>query len=161
MQATEKYFAGIGARKTPTSFIPLIKKLGEALSNKGYILRSGGAIGSDSFWKTTYQGRMEIYKKDDICVDALALAKSIHPNWSACDSVARSLHARNCYQILGKDLNTPSELVICWTPEGKIVGGTATALRLAKINNIPIFNLAIPKDVNSLESYIENIGIFG
>jgi tRNA A37 N6-isopentenylltransferase MiaA len=33
--------------------------------------------------------------------------------------------------------------VICWTPGGKTVGGTATAIRLAERNQIEVINLAI------------------
>ena len=54
------------------------------------------------------------------------------------------MHSRNCHQILGYDLQSPVDAVICWTSDGKIVGGTATALKLSMKAGIPIFNLGRP-----------------
>ena len=54
------------------------------------------------------------------------------------------MHSRNCHQILGYDLKSPVDAVICWTPNGKMVGGTRTALLLAQDAGIPIFNLGRP-----------------
>lgn len=64
------------------------------------------------------------------------------------------LHARNCYQVLGADLRTPTQFVICWTPRGSGEGGTGQALRIAKAYNIPIFDLAIPAIKEQLSSHI-------
>lgn len=62
-------------------------------------------------------------------------------HWSRCNEWARGMHSRNCHQIFGIDLKNPVDAVICWTPYGNLVGGTATALKLAIKANIPIFNL--------------------
>ena len=64
------------------------------------------------------------------------------------------LMARNCYQVLGKDLETPSEFIICWTKDGQATGGTGQALRIAKKNNIPVFNLYNPDATEQLKDYI-------
>ena len=46
------------------------------------------------------------------------------------------------------DLNTPSEFVICWTPDGsegtttRETGGTGQAIRMAKKRGIKVMNLA-------------------
>jgi hypothetical protein len=49
--------------------------------------------------------------------------------------------ARNAMQILGEDLQTPTEFVIAWTIDGRDSGGTGQALRMADYYGIPIFNL--------------------
>lgn len=49
------------------------------------------------------------------------------------------MHARNMHQILGIDLKTPVDMVICWSPGH---GGTEQALRLARAYGIHIVNLA-------------------
>ena len=72
---------------------------------------------------------------------SLELAASVHPAWHRCNEWARGMHSRNCHQILGYDLETPVDAVICWTPGGRIQGGTATALRLAIAEGIPVYNL--------------------
>ena len=45
---------------------------------------------------------------------------------------------RNVFQVLGADLKTPTEFIICWTDK---YGGTQQALRIAKSFSIPVFNL--------------------
>ncbi len=70
---------------------------------------------------------------------------------------SKKLHARNCFQILGYDLNSPSEFIICWTKSGKLVGGTAQGLRIAIKYNIKIYNLAIEEDKKYWEEKIISI----
>jgi len=50
-----------------------------------------------------------------------------------CSDYAKKLHGRNVKQVLGDDLKTPSDFLLCWTKEGKDVGGTRTAIVLAGI----------------------------
>jgi hypothetical protein len=69
------------------------------------------------------------------------MAKHYHPNWIRLNRPSRLLHARNCHQVLGLDLKTPSESLICWTPGGRIKGGTATAIKIAHDYSIPVTNL--------------------
>lgn len=56
------------------------------------------------------------------------------------------LHARNGYQILGDDLNTPVPFVLCWTVDGGPTGGTGQAIRIAEDRGIPVFNLFFEED---------------
>lgn len=74
---------------------------------------------------------------------AVEIAKDIHPNWAACSDFAKRAHARNVHQVLGQLLNQPSEFVVCWTPGGKAVGGTRTAIKVAEKNGIEVINLAM------------------
>lgn len=62
-------------------------------------------------------------------------------HYQRCNSYALQQHGRNICQILGDDLNSPVDAVLTWTPNGRLVGGTRTALLLAQKHNIPIFNL--------------------
>lgn len=116
----------------------------------GFVLRSGGALGADRAYEAgvTNPDMKEIFYRDDVCDEALYIASQIHPKWSACNSIARSLHARNIYQVLGRDLKTPVSFIECWTPDGSdgsfssmATGGTRTAIVLAHSRDIPVFNL--------------------
>jgi peptidoglycan/xylan/chitin deacetylase (PgdA/CDA1 family) len=69
--------------------------------------------------------------------DAYVIAEKYHPAWTRCSPGAKKLHARNSHQILGKDLQTPCDFVVCWS-DGS--GGTEQALRIAKDYNVPIYN---------------------
>jgi hypothetical protein len=159
-----KYYTGIGSRETPLEILQIMIESAKILSTKGYCLRSGGADGADSAfekgatekeiylpWKGFNGSDSELHK---VCSRAIATAESIHPAWDKLSQGAQKLHARNCYQILGQRLTSPSEFVICWTKDGKEIGGTRTAIVLAKKYNIPVFNLGI-KSVE--EAFIKRI----
>ena len=72
---------------------------------------------------------------------AVIRAAQYHPAWHRCSDAARKLHARNGGQILGPELDAPARVVICWTPNGELVGGTAQALRIAADHDVPVINL--------------------
>ena len=88
----------------------------------------------------------------------------VHPAWDKCNEWARGMHSRNCHQILGYDLQSPVDAVICWTPDGKVVGGTATALKLSMKAGIPIFNLGRPdqdKVLKEIRQFLLERGVVG
>ena len=150
------FFTCIGSRSTPENILKQIIEICSDFCNQGYVLRSGGAEGADSAAELgcdLVKGKKEIYLPwknfnnnnsllYHVNQESLELAAKIHPDWRACSYGAKKLHARNCFQILGEDLKTPSKFVVCWTKNGELIGGTRTALVVAIDNNIPIYNLA-------------------
>ena len=78
-------------------------------------------------------------------------------HYNRCNPYALSMHKRNIPQILGDTLNNPVDAVLCWTPNGSVVGGTATAIKLAQQNNIPIFNLGSNPTIVS-KAYLDYVG---
>lgn len=142
------YYAGIGSRQTPDLILENMKAIASYLETSNYILRSGGAIGADKAFESGVQQphMKEIFYAEQATPDSIALASRYHPNWSACNAYVRKLHARNGLILLGNNLRTPVQFIVCWTPDGAITGGTGQALRLAIDYKIPIFNLAKPED---------------
>jgi hypothetical protein len=155
------YYTGIGSRKTPLPHLAEIRTIAEDLASRGYTLRSGGAAGADSAfeqgcgnggkeiylsWKGFNKNRSKLWFSKfpyEVCQEAYRLARLVHPVWDRLAAPIKTLHARNVMQVLGKDLQTPSEFVVCWTPDGACVGGTATAIKLAQQHNILVINLAL------------------
>mgnify|MGYP000948523566 FL=1 len=91
---------------------------------------------------------LAIVRNKSLISETERIASEVHPAWDKCNEWARGMHSRNCHQILGYDLQSPVDAVICWTPDGNVVGGTATAIRIAMKHNIPVFNLGrFDKDV--------------
>lgn len=145
-----RYYTGIGSRKTPPEILKLMTAVAKKLKKEHWILRSGGAIGADSAFEdgagTLYS---EIYKASDATPESCNIAKKFHPAWDRCSEYAQKLHGRNSFQILGKDLQTPSRFVLCWTPDGCIshpsrtinTGGTGTAISIAWANKIQVLNM--------------------
>lgn len=161
-----KYYTGIGSRETPQRILEVMNELAIVLDNKGWTLRSGGADGADSAfemgahiskeiylpWKGFNGNNSPLYK---LTPEAWNMAEFIHPAWNRCSEGAKKLHTRNIYQVLGYDLNTPSKMLICWTRDGLEIGGTATAIRLAKSNGIKVINLGNTNDLERVLKYIE------
>lgn len=166
MNKVNRYFTGVGSREIPTEMFDIMSEISLKLCKKGYILRSGAAEGADSAFErgcNMVNGEKEIYLpwrgfNDStsgffyISEEAMVLASQIHPAWHKLKQGAKKLHARNCYQVLGPNLRnpTPSEFVICWTKGGLEVGGTRTAIVLAKNNNIPVYNLFNKSDLETV-----------
>ena len=78
--------------------------------------------------------------------EARAIAREHHPNWGILSNTGWDFMTRNVYQVLGYDLKTPSLFIVCWTPGGKVVGGTGQALRIAKTYKIPVLNFGNMSD---------------
>lgn len=154
-------YAGIGSRKTPERILNIMFQIAQSLGrNKNTILRSGGAEGADTYFEKgclSVKGNMEIYlpwrgfnkRYGDQYIDgptqsAYELAKELYPDYFInVKPVIQKLLVRNIHQVLGKDLKTPSNLVICYCPHknGEYEGGTKYAIMVAKHYNIPIINL--------------------
>jgi hypothetical protein len=156
------YYAGIGSRETPQEVMQMFTSLASFLSRKGFILRSGGASGSDKAFEIgcdKVNGEKEIYlpwrgfesSTSDLIVSdvrAFEIAEKYHPYWHNLKEGARKLQARNSHQGLGQDLETPSAFVICWTKGGKGSGGTGQMIRIAKAYSIPVFDVGKYKTID-------------
>lgn len=155
----KKYYTGIGSRETPESLRPAFQFIASKLEKKGYILRSGAAEGADQYFESgvSKDKNKEIYLPWEgfnyhisplyrNSMAAYKLAAKHHPRWSQLSIGARKLHTRNVHQVLGKDLKTPSDFVVCWTKDGLPSGGTGQAIRIAQSYGIQVYNLFNTED---------------
>lgn len=105
---------------------------------------------------------LAIVGNKELIAESERLASEVHPAWDKCNDWSKGMHSRNCHQILGYDLKSPVNAVICWTPNGDIRGGTRTAILLAQGANIPIFNLGIKdkqKVLSEIKEFLEINGV--
>ena len=156
-------YAGIGSRSTPDHVLHIMRKVAHRLSELSYTLLSGGAAGADSAFEAGCFGKKEIYLpwpgfrhlQGRHCVtlpsaEAYRVAEAMHPAWKRLNDTAQALMARNSHQVLGADLRSPVDFVVCWTPDGcereaarsRATGGTGQAIALADRWGIPVVNLA-------------------
>lgn len=155
-----RYYTGVGSRDTPQVVCDDMTEIA-AFLRPYFFLRSGGAGGADSAFEDGAGDHKEIYlPKDgfngryhddevffymanypDINNRAKKIAEKFHPVWNRLDYRSKQFHTRNVYQVLGKDLKSPSKFLICYTKGGLMKGGTATTLRIAKEYKVPIYNL--------------------
>jgi hypothetical protein len=170
-----RYYTGVGSRSTPKPVLEVIDFIA-ANMKADYTLRSGRAPGADQAFEYPAGSKAHLYipwynfgadvpingnprvivPKGALLRDAMSMAADIHKNWNAVSEPDRLLHARNCFQVLGDDLNTPSELLICYAqPDRRSVkGGTRTAVELAKMFQIPIYNLFFPNEEEDLMDFL-------
>lgn len=127
------------------------------LALNGVTLRSGGAEGADQAFEIgcdLVNGPKEIFlpwkgfansNSTLIVYDQRAFdyVDQFHPGAHHLKQGARKLQARNSHQVLGWDLETPSDFIICYTSKGKRSGGTGQALRMAEHFKIPIFDCGL------------------
>jgi hypothetical protein len=157
-----KYYAGIGSRETPIELKNNIRLIVEYLNGLDYTLRSGAAPGADSFFEE-YANKKEIFlpwrdfNGNDSQLysptkESFEMASRYHPGWNRLSFGARKLMARNCHQVLGRDLKTPVKFIVCWTKDGGATGGTGQALRMAADLNIPIYNLFFENILDKIKS---------
>ena len=174
----KKVFTGIGARKTPIDILAKMVKIAGELNSMGFYLRSGGADGADMAfegaysenfcisyrpWHILHKNTQRKYTREQMDAGQ-GLASRFHGNWSACSSFVRRLHGRSSFQVLGVNLDSPVDFVICWTPDGCEshltrsikTGGTGTAIAIASTNGIPVFNLKNADAIDRLHQFLKS-----
>lgn len=159
MPTPKSFYAGIGSRETPETVLNQMHRIAVMLQGDGWWLASGGARGADTAFERGAGVKRQIFKAQDATPEALSLAAKYHPAWNRCTSTAKALHARNGLIMLGPNLDSPVNFVVCWTADGKASGGTGQALRIAADPqyNIPVFNLFSPTAEQSLASYLTSL----
>ena len=164
----------IGSRKAPAEALSEISKIASAFSELNdknlpfeIVLVSGGADGVDITAEKAFgKGRKHIifaypsdkedeehiiYKSDQYASRLVDLLHLFPENIKKTD---RPFLERDVLLIIGEKhsdgTRTPSDFVIAWTPDGRVQGGTAMGIRTARHIGIPVFNIAIQKELSSL-----------
>lgn len=174
-------YAGIGSRETPTHHLRAMREWGRELARQGWSLRSGGADGADSAFEAGalesggpteimlpwggFNGHLSGLSADRLATygQAVRLASQHHPGWPRLGRGPRALMARNVHQILGRDLRSPVDFVLCWAPRPKfdasgqvvdVAGGTGLAVRLAASLGIPVCHLDYHVSMTALDGIL-------
>lgn len=169
-----KYYTGIGSRQTPAIVLNVFKKLATELETDGYVLRSGGANGADTAfeagvsnvknkqiflpWKNFNNNESNLTYDYEFAINKLnaVISKSHLKNLIGNPAVLK-LHLRNVHQIYGCQSCEKTSFVVCWTEDANVVGGTATAIKLANKENIPVYNFGKYKKLNEFEEFAQKI----
>ena len=162
-------YAGIGARNTPKYILSIMKDIGIYLAGEGWTLNTGAAKGADqSFTEGALKGKgtvnlflpwptyenkwvSHLHGNVNITVfnpeehfSAVQSVHNFHPAGKNLKSSVCALHARN-YLILNG-----IKFVVCYTPNGKIVGGTGQAIRIINHRRKNLFNLGNNQDLQKI-----------
>lgn len=155
-----KPYTGVGSRSTPFNILEILKDVGYQLAKLGYTLRSGHAPGADDYFERgcdLANGSKEIYlpwkgfegSNSNLIVskrEAFEIGEKFHKGWHTLSYGSKKLIARDSHQVLGENLCSLSEFVLCWTKNGTGEGGTGQAIRIGTAYNIPILDLGLFKN---------------
>ncbi len=163
-------YTGIGSRDTPSGICGIMTNVATKLHDMGMILRSGAAVGADTAFENGVvdNSLKEIYlpwpgfeyrpdSEGFYCSytdQHKDIAKSVHTGFLFLSKKIKSMHTRNVAQILGRDCETPTNFVVCWTCGGRLIGGTATAIKIAYKNSIPVYNLFFEKARDAIVEFV-------
>jgi len=151
--------AGIGSRETPQEICEEMVLIGAAVADAGGWVRSGHAEGADYAFEQGAGRRCLVYlpfagfnRKLPMLGRSILftgestewadrMVEQFHPNAKGLRGRAWAFHRRNAAQVLGRRGDRPVDFVVCWTREGRKLGGTAQALRIAEHYEIPVLNM--------------------
>ncbi len=174
-----KCYAGVGSRSTPKHIIELFVEFAHYAAEKQWTLYSGAAAGADQAfekgcdlgngskqiflpWPRFCNNRSQLIEIDP---RAFTIVQSLHPVYNDLSVGARKLVARDVLQVLGYDLFTPVDFVLCYTADGcesveeynKDTGGTGIAISVASKFRIPVFNVG--RDISRADDALARLDI--
>lgn len=168
----------IGSRETPTRIQGLMIKIGEKFSSIGIKGLSRGAPGADQAFMTRCNGAIIIprdgtfglyhdeqrifsleYFPSQVIIKAYLQAKVVAPWITEQKDIVQKLYTRNALQVLNLSCMNPVDFVLFWAPEvrGKVKGGTAIAVNIARRHGIPTFNLANTEVYEYFKRYTNSV----
>ena len=161
-----------GNENPPPAVLQALQRIIPELEKRNYVIRSGGMKGMESAveemarnlevhlpWKG-FDGKESkfTYTSDE----AKEFAKRYHPSWDQVKPVVQTFCAKNVRLMLGKDLKSPTQVLIIWSEDGAEhvrertakTGLTGVAVALATDLRIPVFNLQRPDAEQRLMQYL-------
>lgn len=182
---------GIGGRQATSQDFIKVRCLASTFKNLGIPItfRSGGAVGIDTYFDKLFtetgstrevllpkpyfnslREREEsgyINSSRYFSKGSLKLLVDHHPNFKNIKTdLSIQLLERGGFQVLGKTLDTPSDIVFCVRSGTKVDekglvydcdGGTGQAVRIAYANNIPVVNLRDDAGWSTLPNHLKQI----
>lgn len=169
-------YAGIGSRETPGPILSEMTKVARHLERSGYLLRSGGARGADTAFElgvtNMYNKQIYVAERNSVYTSNVfdelpieiqrkthKLVKSIYPAVTKRTEFVQKLHCRNAMILLGQNLESPVDFVVCWTEMSQEIGGTGVAVKIAREFDIPIINMFQYYTAHKVFEAIRNLNI--
>ena len=162
---TDKFYTGIGSRKTPKNTLDHMSFIALFLDKRNYTLRSGGAIGADKAFEGGSSCK-NIYTTKDVPDWAMKMVQRYIPKdlkvpFEKFAPHTKLLLARNMMQVLGYEGNIKSDFVVYWAPICNInsveIGGTGYAVRCAIDHRIPTYNLNKSNELKEFAFFLRTL----
>ena len=148
----EKFYTGIGVAQVSGKMKDSISSIAKYFSDKGYTLRTDLDKGMNEAFRSSSESK-ELYAIEGETVENAITAiptdyilsdmKENCLSLTAINKESKKKIVRGYYELLGKDLKTPSEFLVCYDPCTGVVNHIH---RLANRLGIKVYNL-YEKDV--------------
>tara|TARA_S200002703_G_scaffold144338_1_gene137945 strand:+ start:510 stop:1034 length:525 start_codon:yes stop_codon:yes gene_type:complete len=164
---------GVGSRQTPEHICQLFRELGVEAREREWWIRSGHAEGADYAFEEGAKDHCIVYlpwdgfnrdkpvlgigRSQPLRDEVLKIVYKHEAYAKGLSDGVKRIKSRNVYQVLGEDLKSPSDLVVCWTPYGEVEGGTGLAIKIAKAHNIPVINVGDEETEKNFDSILRGI----
>ena len=169
-------YTGIGSRKITGEIEDVITAIAKRLSKLGFTCRTGDAKGSDTIFKdnservNSYLPWEKFNGSDSKFYTQPPITKTIasfnHIGWDWLTPAVQKLMSRNVLQLLGNDVDTESDFIICYTEDGcddyktrnyKTTGGTGLAISLGSKIGIPIYNIGKEGAIDKINNMLDTL----
>lgn len=164
---------GIGSRETPGPICEVFTELGAEARERGWWVRSGHAEGADYAFEEGAKDHCIVYlpwysfnkeakvvgipRTHELRDEVLKIVYKHEPYAKDLSDPVKKIKSRNVYQVLGEDLKSPSDVVVCWTIDGDTIGGTGLAIKIAQGHDIPVVNVGKPETAYDLQGIMYQI----
>lgn len=175
-------YAGIGDGKTPDDVLEQFSSIAARLSELGYSTRVTGEkpvsnyFEKNSLEKELYlpwspfevEGEKLESKFSKVTTQAIEIMGEHYQafkgkEWDELKPGVKKIISRNVHLLLGPELKTPVDFLICWTPCGaekrKDISArtwfSGPVISLAHAKRIPVFNLKNPDAMKRLNEFLE------
>lgn len=88
---------------------------------------------------------------------AFEAAKDRLAGWDKLTENTQRQYARAALELLGDNLNSPADVLVCWTRDGKATGVTGFAQKLAATHAIPVINLGAAGAPTTVDDFTEKL----
>lgn len=169
-------------KKAPTEIIDSVKTIVSALANRGYILRTNGNTDNPAVLagQISAKDNLEIYLPWSKFGEAhghhkvvlrwpnekaYGMAAHVYKKFNDMKPAVRAIMSSEMHTLFGKDMKSPVDFVIAWTPDGaetsketnfRRTGFMASIIETADKYDIPVFNLAKPNALDRLKNHLKS-----
>lgn len=175
-------YAGTGDGKTPDDVLEQFSSIAARLSELGYTTRVNAEKPVSNYFernalekevylpwnKFEIQGEKFESKFSKVTPAAVETMGEFYQafkgkDWDQLSDGVKKIISRNAHMLLGSDLKTPVDFLICWTMDGAEKRKDVSArtwfsgpiIALASAKRIPVFNLKNPDAMKRLNDFLE------
>lgn len=162
-------------KAVPENILAKVEEIVKVLSGHGFTLRYGGTEEFESRFEKVAERKELILPWRDFNEKqskftfnndrSLAVAKMFHPTFDTMKKGVQAFLARNARLILGHEMKSPTNFLICWTDDGceslrektSATGFVGHPIAIASAAHVPIYNLNRENSVARFQHFMNSL----